>query len=87
MVRTDAPLTDETPPAARPQVAYAIGKAVGGAVVRNRVRRRLRALVEEMDRAGALTPGLYLIGADAAAVETPYQALRQHLGGALAGVR
>ncbi len=30
-----------------PRVAYAVGKRVGGAVVRNRLRRRLRAVVAE----------------------------------------
>lgn len=43
-----------------PQVAYAIGRAVGSAVVRNRLRRRLRwALVQLGDH---LPPGAYLIG-------------------------
>jgi ribonuclease P protein component len=43
-------------------VAFAVGKAVGGAVDRNRVRRRLRAAVREhVDR---FEPGsAYLIGA------------------------
>jgi len=34
-----------------PSVGYAIGKRVGGAVVRNRIRRRIRAAV-----VGATTP-------------------------------
>jgi ribonuclease P protein component len=41
-----------------PQVAFAIGRAVGTAVRRNRVRRRLRALLAT----AALPPGLYLVG-------------------------
>ena len=41
-----------------PKVAFAIGRAVGPAVVRNRLRRRLRALLNEVH----LAPGLYLIG-------------------------
>lgn len=44
-----------------PQVAYAIGRKVGGAVVRNRLRRRLRAIVSEL--APQLAPGAYLVGA------------------------
>jgi ribonuclease P protein component len=32
----------------RTRVGYAVGKRVGGAVVRNRVRRRLRALIHEL---------------------------------------
>jgi ribonuclease P protein component len=42
-----------------PQVAFAIGRAVGSAVSRNRVRRRLRAVLANSD----VPPGLYLVGA------------------------
>ena len=68
-------------------VAYAIGKAVGGAVVRNRLRRRLRALIAEAERAGDLPPGHYLVGADPSAVEAPFPELRRQLLGALARLR
>lgn len=39
-------------------VAYAIGAGLGGAVKRNRVRRRLRAAINQIE----LPPGAYLIG-------------------------
>ena len=42
---------DESGP---PRVAYAVGRRVGGAVARNRVRRRLRAVVR--DEAAHLEP-------------------------------
>ena len=45
------------------RVAYAIGRPVGGAVVRNRVRRRLRALVVAEASRQPLAPGYYLVGA------------------------
>ena len=41
-----------------PQVAFAIGRAIGPAVVRNRCRRRLRVLLG----AAGLPPGWYLVG-------------------------
>ena len=45
-----------------PRVAYAVGRRVGGAVARNRVRRRLRAATRA--HAGELEPGrAYLVGA------------------------
>ena len=47
------------PDAMPPRVAYALGRAIGPAVVRNRLRRRLQALLA----GSSLPPGLYLIGA------------------------
>lgn len=61
-------------PAEPPRVAYAIGRRAGGAVVRNRVRRRLRAITRE-ERA-RLRPGAYLIGATAAAASLSYGDLK-----------
>lgn len=43
------------------QVAFAIPRKVGGAVVRNRARRRVRAVLAERARRGALRPGAYLV--------------------------
>lgn len=61
-------------------VAYAIGRSVGGAVDRNRLRRRLRAVVAELD----LAPGTYLIGAGPAAATLSHQELRDLVTGAAA---
>ena len=49
----------ETPP----RVAFAINRKVGNAVVRNKVRRRLRSIVGELDRSadGGLPAGTYLL--------------------------
>jgi ribonuclease P protein component len=52
-----------------PRVAYAIGRGVGSAVARNRLRRRLRALAHDRARAGRLRPGWYLVGASPAAAQ------------------
>lgn len=41
-------------------VGYAIGRNVGGAVQRNRIRRQLRSLLDS--RANQLPAGWYLIG-------------------------
>jgi ribonuclease P protein component len=58
-------------------VAYALGRRVGGAVTRNRLRRQLRALLHE---AGPrLRPGWYLIGASPGATELGSSDLHRHL--------
>jgi ribonuclease P protein component len=62
-------------------VAYAVSRAVGPAVVRNKVRRRLRALVTQV---GAdLAPGAYLITASPQAARSSYSELRSSLCTAL----
>jgi len=46
-------------------VAYALGRAIGPAVVRNRLRRQLRELLAN----ASLPPGLYLLGAQPGAAQ------------------
>ena len=55
-----------------PAVAFAVGKPVGPAVVRNRLRRRLRAIIADVDPA----PGTYLVSAGPAARTLSDQDLR-----------
>jgi ribonuclease P protein component len=57
-----------------PRVAYAIGRAVGPAVARNRVRRRLRAAMQELR--DLLAAGCsYLVTARPGAEVTAYRDL------------
>jgi ribonuclease P protein component len=56
---TPATLTPATGGA--PRVAFAVGRSVGSAVVRNRARRRLRAVVDDLARRGALGSGATLL--------------------------
>lgn len=64
----------DDPSAAPPRLALAIGRRVGSAVVRNRLRRRIRAIVggstDVVDR------GWLLIGAHPSVVEHSYDQLR-----------
>jgi len=69
-----------------PRVAYAVGRPVGGAVVRNRVRRRLRASTRA--HAAVLTPGhAYLVHAAPGAATSSYGELEAALEGALCALR
>ncbi len=45
-----------------PRVAFAFGRAFGPAVLRNRVRRQLRAMLRSAASNGQLPPGDYLFG-------------------------
>lgn len=58
-----------------PRVAFAVGKQVGGAVVRNRIRRRLRAALRELQATTGLPTGAYLIGATGVVARLPWPTL------------
>ena len=68
---------------AHPCVAFAISRRVGSAVVRNRLRRRLRDEVTRLARADLVPAGAYLIGLTPAAAALDGPALRGHLRTAL----
>jgi ribonuclease P protein component len=68
-------------PTEPPRVAYSVGRRVGSAVVRNRVRRRLRVLIR--DSADLLAPGAYLVGAGPESASLDLAALRRCLTEAL----
>lgn len=67
------------------RVAFAVGRQVGTAVVRNRVKRRLRAALVELERADdpRFTPGDYLVRAHRGADQLSYAELRDQLVSAL----
>ena len=58
----------------RPQVGYAIGRRVGNAVVRNRLRRRLRAIVSE--QAPDLPIGAYMVVSGPSGPDLRYEELK-----------
>lgn len=64
--------------AAPAHVAFAVGRSVGPAVVRNTMRRRLRVLMTELIQQG-LPPGWYLVGATPSAAACSFGELRAHL--------
>lgn len=66
--------------APHPRVAYAVGKRAGKAVVRNRLRRRLRSAVAGV---AGLEPGAYLVAADPGASGLSYEDLRTQVAAAM----
>jgi ribonuclease P protein component len=62
-----------------PRLGFAISRTVGPAVVRNRLRRQLRAHVRDLD----LAPGAYLVHVSPAAAGLPGAELGAHLEEAL----
>lgn len=77
-----APADAASPAAERPCLALAVGTKAGGAVVRNRVRRRLRPLFA----AAQPLPGWYLVSAGSAAADAPHDRLGADLVAALGDV-
>ena len=63
-----------------PRVGFSVGRAVGPAVVRNRLRRRLRAISTAAARTGQLPPGAYLVGTNTTAVELTFDQLQSEFG-------
>ena len=63
------------------RVAYGIGRSVGNAVVRNRLRRRLRAVMTGVDAHGGLPAGDYLVRAEPSAAGATFAELRDDLAG------
>ncbi|HEX9810293.1 MAG TPA: ribonuclease P protein component [Alphaproteobacteria bacterium] len=68
---------------AEPRVGFTVTRRVGKAVVRNRIRRRLRAAAEEV-LPGRAAPGYdYVLIGRAATLDRPYDALLRDLASAL----
>jgi ribonuclease P protein component len=57
-------------------VAFALGRALGPAVVRNRIRRRLRVMLQAASSDGTLPAGMYLIGAQPSAASRSFVELQ-----------
>lgn len=70
------------------EVAYAVSRRAGTAVMRNRIRRRLREIVRSLARErGRLAPGAYVLGAGAGGATLPFDELRRMVADAVAAVQ
>lgn len=66
------------------RVAFQVGKASGAAVARNRIRRRLRAGLRELQQRRPLPPGTYLLGGRGSLATQPWPELLADLTAAVA---
>ena len=73
-------------PASPPRAAFVVGRRAGGAVARNRIRRRLRAALRGLAADGNLPGGAYLVGAGAEVAAVPWPELVAALERAVADV-
>ena len=69
------------------RVGYTVTKKIGGAVVRNRMKRRLRALAREMLADGGFAGADHVLIGRAGGIERDYGLLRQELARALENLR
>jgi ribonuclease P protein component len=79
-----APAPGEDTP---PRAAFALGRNLGGAVLRNRIRRRLRAALRELQSEGRLPAGTYLVGGRAELADLPWADLVELLEATIAEAR
>jgi ribonuclease P protein component len=76
---------EDRDPAVR--VGFTVTKKIGGAVVRNRMKRRFRALAREIMPLEGLAGADHVMIGRAGGIERDYQLLRSDLSGALRRVR
>jgi ribonuclease P protein component len=69
------------------RVGFTVTKKIGGAVVRNRMKRRFRALAREILPSAGLPGADHVMIGRAGGIERDYQLLRRDLTGALERVR
>lgn len=69
------------------RVGFTVTKKIGGAVVRNRMKRRLRALARELLPTGGMPGSDHVLIGRAGGVERDFGLLRQELAKALEKAR
>ena len=79
VLETKPRTSEQAETASGPRFGFTITKALGGAVVRNRIRRRLKAAIIEVSGSGSHANYDYVVVARAAALERPFPDLKKDL--------
>jgi ribonuclease P protein component len=69
------------------RIGFTVTKKIGGAVVRNRMKRRFRALARELVPASGIAGADHVMIGRSNGIERDYGLLRSELAGALARLR
>ena len=69
------------------RVGFTVTKKIGGAVVRNRMKRRLRALARELLPVGGMPGADHVLIGRSGGIERDFAVLRQELANALERLR
>jgi ribonuclease P protein component len=69
------------------RVGFTVTKKIGGAVIRNRMKRRFRALARELVPANGIAGADHVMIGRAKGIERDYSLLRSELAGALDQLR
>ena len=69
------------------RVGFTVTKKIGGAVIRNRMKRRLRALARELVPAGGMPGADHVLIGRSGGIERDFAQLRQELANALEWLR
>ena len=69
------------------RVGFTVTKKIGGAVIRNRMKRRLRALARELLPAGGFPGADHVLIGRSGGIERDFALLRQELANALERLR
>jgi ribonuclease P protein component len=85
--RSEGPGAAETVPSGAPRFGFTVTKKMGNSVVRNRIRRRLKAVVASMPADAAVTFCDYVLIARPPALKRPFEDLKADLEKALGRVK
>lgn len=62
-----------------PRLAFSFGRRLGKAVVRNKLRRRVRSIFTQLAKEDRVPPGVYLVGMSPSGAQMSYSSIATHV--------